>query len=118
MAESDFEAELRAYETLLRAKYTQDDRDEMAKSGEAMSDGSYPIKDEEDLRRAIKAVGRGGASHNAIRKHIMARAKALELSNLIPENWQEDGSIAEAKSAPKPGTTDGGDTEINIKQKY
>jgi capsular exopolysaccharide synthesis family protein len=25
---------------------------------------------------------------------------------------------AEAKSAPKPGTTDGGDTEINIKQKY
>ena len=84
-----------------RAKYNQDDRDDMAKSGEAMSDGSYPIKDEEDLRRAIKAVGRGGASHNAIRKHIMARAKALELSNLIPENWQEDGSIAEAKAASR-----------------
>jgi hypothetical protein len=65
----------------------------MAKSGEAMSDGSYPIKDEEDLKNAIRAVGRGGASHNGIRKHIMARAKALELSNLIPENWAEDGSI-------------------------
>ena len=83
-----------------RAKYKQADRDEMAKSGEAMSDGSYPIKDEEDLKNAIRAVGRGGASHDAIRVHIMARAKVLELSNLIPENWNSDGSLKEAKSGP------------------
>ena len=89
------------YETELRAKYSQDDRDEMAKSGDAMHDGSYPIKDEEDLKNAIRAVGRGGASHDLIRKHIIARAKALELSNLIPENWNDDGSMKDARSASR-----------------
>lgn len=89
------------YETELRAKYNQDDRDTMAKAGEAMHDGSYPIKDEDDLKNAIRAVGRGGASHNAIRAHIIARAKALELSNLIPENWADDGSLKTARSASR-----------------
>lgn len=88
----DVESRLKAF-CELRDKYTSDDRDAMAKAGEAMSDGSYPIKDEEDLKNAIHAVGRGGADHNAIRKHIMGRAKVLELSNLIPENWNSDGSL-------------------------
>src|SRR5208282_89000 len=34
-------------------KYKQDDRDRMAKAGQAMPDGSYPIADEEDLDNAI-----------------------------------------------------------------
>lgn len=79
-------------------KYTQADRDGMAKAGQAMSDGSYPIKDEEDLKNAVLAVGRGGADHDAIRQHVMDRAKALELSNLIPENWQADGSLKQTNS--------------------
>jgi len=75
------------------AKYHQDDRDRMAKSGEAMPDGSYPIADEEDLDNAIHAVGRGGADHDGIRKHIIARAAALKLSSKIPDNWNADGSL-------------------------
>lgn len=74
-------------------KYNADDRKKMAKSGEAMPDGSYPIKDSEDLQNAIHAVGRGGSSHDAIRKHIIARAKALGLSDRIPSDWNSDGSI-------------------------
>jgi ATP-dependent Clp endopeptidase proteolytic subunit ClpP len=82
-------------------KYKQADRDRMAKSGEAMDDGSYPIADEEDLGNAIHAVGRGGADHDAIRRHIIKRAKALGLSERIPGNWNADGSL-----------TDLSDTEI------
>ena len=75
---------------------------------EAMDDGSYPVKDADDLGRAIHAVGRGGASHNAIRKHIMARAKALGLSKEIPDNWNADGSLAEANALnPTCSTCDG-----------
>jgi ATP-dependent protease ClpP protease subunit len=74
-------------------KYKQDDRDRMAKSGQAMPDGSYPIADEEDLDNAIHAVGRGGADHDAIRRHIIKRAKALGLSEKIPDNWNADGSL-------------------------
>ena len=87
------------YEIEVRAKYDTKDREEAAKKGEAMSGGSYPIKDEDDLKKAIHAVGRGNASHNAIRKHIIARAKALGLSSLIPDNWSADGSLTEAKAS-------------------
>lgn len=67
-------------------------RRKMAGSGEAMPDGSYPIADEDDLHNAIRAVGRGGSDHDAIRRHIIKRAKALGLSHAIPEGWRSDGS--------------------------
>jgi len=78
-------------------KYSQEDRRGMAKTGAAMADGSYPIADEDDLHKAIHAVGRGRhASHDAIRRHIIARAGALQLSALIPADWHGDGSLADA----------------------
>ena len=58
-----------------------------------MPDGSYPIADSEDLDNAIHAVGRGGADHDAIRAHIIKRAKALGLTSRIPDNWGADGSL-------------------------
>src|SRR5215472_8219437 len=77
----------------LRDKYNTKERESAASKGEAMDGGSYPIKDKDDLEKAIRAVGRGGADHDSIRKHIISRAKALGLSALIPENWNSDGSL-------------------------
>jgi ATP-dependent protease ClpP protease subunit len=82
-------------------KYKQADRDKMASSGQAMPDGSYPIADAQDLDNAIHAVGRGGADHNAIRKHVIKRADALGLSSKIPDNWNSDGSL---KASPDDST--------------
>ena len=91
--------ELRAFLRPVNAdKYKQADRDQMAKSGQAMPDGSYPIADEEDLDNAIHAVGRGGADHDSIRAHIIKRAKALGLSSKIPDNWGADGSLTSGTS--------------------
>lgn len=78
---------------LLNEKYNADDRKRMAGNGHAMEDGSYPIEDAEDLDNAIHAVGRGGADHDAIRRHIIKRAQALGLSERIPDNWAGDGSL-------------------------
>lgn len=69
-----------------------------ASQGWAMPDGSYPIRPanmhgRDDLEAAIRAVGRGGASHDAIRAHIIKRAKAIGLGDLIPDNWAADGSL-------------------------
>ncbi|MGV4984522.1 HK97 family phage prohead protease [Streptomyces sp. NRAIS4] len=66
--------------------------------GWAMPDGSYPIRPanmhgRNDLEAAIRAVGRGGASHDAIRAHIIKHAQAIGLSDLIPDNWAADGSL-------------------------
>jgi hypothetical protein len=74
-------------------------RKKAAASGAAMPDGSYPIKTKADLRKAIRAVGRGGAEHDKIRKHIITRAKALGLEAMVPKNWNADGSLQTADKA-------------------
>lgn len=71
-----------------------------ASRGWAMPDGSYPIRPADnhgaaDLVAAVRAVGRGGGSHNAIRKHVITRARALGMSDQIPDNWNSDGSMRE-----------------------
>lgn len=89
------QAAQRAVETapIAKAKYDADDLKRMAANGEAMENESYPIADRADLEDAIHAVGRGGASHDAIRRHIERRAKALGASSMIPDNWAADGSL-------------------------
>jgi HK97 family phage prohead protease len=87
----------------------------------AMPDGSYPIRPanvhgREDLSAAIRAVGRGNADHDAIRRHIMARARALGLSSLIPENWAADGSErSEDMSDLERRLTPGADGKLELR---
>lgn len=80
------------------AEPTAVERMRLVKLGYAMPDGSYYIRagkvGASDLQNAVKAVGRGQEdSHNAIRVHIMKRAKAIGLSDEIPDDWQADGSL-------------------------
>ena len=80
------EIEAEAAEIALKRAYSEESRTEMAKGGMALPDGSYPIKDEADLRNAIQAFGRA-KDKEAAKAHIMKRAKALGLTELIPANW-------------------------------
>lgn len=82
-----------------KADLTAEGRRKAAASGAAMDDGSYPITTKADLRKAIKAVGRGGDDHNDIRKHIIKRAQALGLEAMVPSDWNSDGSIDDAAKA-------------------
>ena len=75
-----------------------------ASQGWAMADGSYPIRPANmhgaaDLEKAIHAVGRGSGSHDAIRAHIVKRAKAIGESSQLPDDWTS-GSM-EASSLTK-----------------
>lgn len=94
---------LARYETEFRAKYTAEEIEALGGKGEAFKDAdgsySYPIADAEDLDNAIRAVGRGNADHDAIRKYIAARAKALGKDDAVPDNWNSDGSLSDDKSA-------------------
>lgn len=82
------------------AKYSADDMRDLLAKGHAMKNASgepsYPIADVSDLKKAIRAVGRGKGSHDAIRRHIIKRAKALGAGDLIPDNWGSSGSNAES----------------------
>jgi hypothetical protein len=62
----------------------------------SMPGDRYPVTDLASLQDAIRAVGRskGGAAGRAkVRRHIMARARALGLSQYIPDTWNADGSL-------------------------
>lgn len=78
-------------EVTKKSKYDAEQMAAMLKDGSAMAnpngDPSYPIKDAEDLANAIKAVGRGSGDRDAIRAHIVKRAKALDKADMIPDDW-------------------------------
>ena len=75
--------------------FSTDQRDKLAKKGQALPDGSFPIENESDLRNAIQAVGRA-KDPAAARRHIIKRARALGLSDLLPEGWTGEKSAATA----------------------
>ena len=66
--------------------YSADTRQRMAREGLAMRDGSFPVANETDLRNAIQSVGRA-ADYEAARRHVIRRARALGLTQLLPEDW-------------------------------
>lgn len=66
--------------------YSPEQRDKMAKNGEAMPDGSFPIADCEDLKNAISAFGRA-KDKDAAKAHIKKRAKALDCDVELPDDW-------------------------------
>ena len=72
---------------LIKRDYSAKQRKEMADSGEAMPDGSYPIANRTDLMNAIRSWGRGGADPK-VKEYIKRRAKALGHSDMIPDNWK------------------------------
>ena len=80
-----------------KRKYSNATRMRMAENGQAMKDGSFPIKDQEDLENAIQSVGRA-SDYDRARRHIMRRAKAMGLNELLPDEWNTEklwgGSIA------------------------
>src|ERR1017187_6553310 len=105
---AEFRADQAEYEVFTRAKYTTADKAAALTAGHAMSnakgDPSYVIKDKEDLSNAIKAVGRGNADHDDIRKHVIKRATALGLGGQIPDNW--DTMTGALKDATQSNSAD------------
>ncbi len=66
--------------------YSFPERMQMGKSGLALPDGSFPIKDKGDLASAIKLAGNAKDSAKA-KAHIKKRAKALGAEDMIPDSW-------------------------------
>jgi 2'-5' RNA ligase len=74
-------------------------RDRAEDAGHAMPGGRYPIENEADLAKAIKAVGRAGGpsgteeDRDKVRRHIIKQAKRLRLADKIPDTWNSDGTL-------------------------
>jgi hypothetical protein len=68
--------------------FSEDQRKNLAKSGAALPDGSYPIVTVTDLRNAIQAYGRSNPDDRAkVKAHIIKRARAIGAADLLPDAW-------------------------------
>lgn len=73
-------------EEYLKRTFSASERDAAASSGAALPDGSFPIKDKQDLSNAIRAIGRAKDPAKA-KAHIKSRARALGASDMLPDSW-------------------------------
>ena len=63
-------------------------RDNAADRGDALPDGKLPIRNLQELKAAIKLRNHvEGHSQMAIRRHITKRAKALNATDELPDEW-------------------------------
>lgn len=67
-------------------EFSTERRKTLASEGKAMKGGGYPIENEQDLKNAIRAIGRA-KNPAATKAHIKKRARALGLTKLLPETW-------------------------------
>jgi hypothetical protein len=72
------------------------ERADLAERGHAMPDGSYPIAHVADLRNAIQSFGRA-KDKEAVKEHIIRRARALGATDLLPENWDTNKEMTMSK---------------------
>lgn len=70
-------------------EFSSEERQKLAKSGNALPDGSFPIANCSDAANAIHAIGRAGAGKRArVEAHIRKRVKALGCSGSTFDNWK------------------------------
>jgi HK97 family phage prohead protease len=90
-------AEDRAAVIEYRGKYSDAEKAQMLKDGDAMpnakGEASYPIKDADDVQKAVKMVGLGNKAGPTIRKWIMKQAAKYGLTKNIPDTWNNDGTV-------------------------
>lgn len=82
--------------------FSGEQRKKMADKGTAMSDGSFPIANTEDLHNAIQALGRA-KDPEAAKRHIIARARKLGAVGSLPKDW----GVKESLSFAEVWTQDG-----------
>jgi hypothetical protein len=69
---------------------TRKERMKLAESKKALPDGSFPIRNANDLRNAIQAYGRSRpGKRGVVRRHIAKMARQLDKKELIPASWKE-----------------------------
>lgn len=68
------------------ARYSAQERRQLARRGAAMKDGSFPIISATDLENAIHLVGNAN-DPEAAKRHIVKRARALMLKGHLPVSW-------------------------------
>ena len=98
------------------ADMPEEKRQKWADSGEAMPDGSFPIRDAhaaEDIKNALQSIGRA-KDRKAVEAHIRKRAKETKHEDLLPD-WI---TSQKANAQEMAGINPAGYTTAEKKPKY
>lgn len=94
---------------LMKRKFSVAERRELASSGAAMADGSFPIKSAKDVENAVHDLGRAGSNPD-VKAHIISRARTLGCVDCLPETWNvskgDDTMTEEEKRAKEKAEKD------------
>jgi hypothetical protein len=115
----DMEQEVEKMDEVSKKDYSSQERRQMARTGKAMPDGSFPIANRADLSNAIQSVGRA-ANYAAARRHIISRARELNALEMLPEDWNAKKNLSSSlfknmpNHAKKSNTTGNGEAPFNF----
>ena len=73
-----------------KTDFSHSERKDLAKKGEAMPNGKYPIRNSQDLKDAIKLSGASDMPKEKVKAWIKKRAKELGLEGELPEDWKSE----------------------------
>lgn len=76
-----------------KTSFTHEERKDLAKKGEAMPNGKYPIRNRQDLKYAIRLSGSSSMPKEDVKKWIKKRAKELNLEDELPEDWKVEKTM-------------------------
>lgn len=76
-----------------KTSFTHEERKDLAKKGEAMPNGKYPIRNRQDLKDAIRLSGSSSMSKEDVKKWVKKRAKELNLEDELPEDWKVEKTM-------------------------
>ena len=68
------------------AELDTEERRKLADQGKALPDGSFPIRNRDDLQDAIQSYGRAKDKPEA-KRWIKRRARELHAETELPEDW-------------------------------
>lgn len=80
--------------------FSEKERKSLSKKGEAMKNGSFPIRNEQDLKDAIRSVGRA-KDPAAAKSWIKKRAKEMGKEGLLPDTWKAEAFYEEGMTIEK-----------------
>jgi hypothetical protein len=63
-----------------------EERRKLAEQGKALPNGSFPIRNREDLEDAIRSYGRAN-DKDEVKRWIKKRARELNAEDELPEDW-------------------------------
>jgi hypothetical protein len=79
-------------------------RKKMAKTGAAMKNGGFPIQNRQDVRNAVRSIGRA-KNPAATKTHIIKHAKKLGVLDELPKQWKAADMKAWGKTSHTHHTT-------------